>query len=244
LTREHVYPRWAAKAAREAPKPGFINTQDVRHQRRSGADWRSKALNITITRTCEGCNTGWMSKLEMRCKPVLAPLIRGEPQTIASGRDQAALAAWAFKTAITFEYSLPGGRTFIPEVHRRYLLQHQRPPPDCEIWLGRYEPARSEETFTEGYGENWEVSLLTDAPSPHGKGYAVTFSIGYLVCHVTGFVGPSGFNLRMSQQVAGRPVIDFLVQLWPPQFGQVSWPPMIPFTRAGMEALAQPRERS
>jgi hypothetical protein len=59
-------------------------------------------------RICSPCNTGWMSDLENRAKPVLLPLINHERSILGLSDFECVIAArWAVKTAVILSYTSP-----------------------------------------------------------------------------------------------------------------------------------------
>ena len=74
-----------------------------------------QALNITFDDAiCEDCNSVWLSSLERRVKPLLAPMAVGAQPTTLSPGSQLLIATWAVKTVLLLELALrqiyPGSR--------------------------------------------------------------------------------------------------------------------------------------
>jgi hypothetical protein len=91
--KEHVWPRWVRKHAREVMGIDPPNTQRYRGtQEHRGKPPKVKSerkgggrLSLTIPDVCEGCNGGWMKQLEDDTKPMLLPMIEGKARKLSSG---------------------------------------------------------------------------------------------------------------------------------------------------------------
>lgn len=44
---------------------------------------KTELASVTIWHVCGDCNTGWMSRLEGRVKPILVPAVTGQQRTLA-----------------------------------------------------------------------------------------------------------------------------------------------------------------
>lgn len=215
LTREHVFGQWVSRLG--------LDGSAVRHKagplNRLGQDLGTRPpYQQTVKNFCAACNNGWMSKLEAVAQRTLTPLILGQAGTI-SVEDQAALAAWAQKTALTAMlvssedaradgYGLPA-----TEYAGLYARRDSMRPLDAStFWLGKYDG-------TPGF---WSVRVtplsvrmagIPEPSLPHA--YAMTIVLGQLVLHGLRFTSPA-----MAIDVAmdlGMP------QLWPP-LESVSFP--------------------
>jgi hypothetical protein len=136
LTTEHTIPVWLAKLLNalepEGPKNRATQWEEgglTEFERSFGASLPS----ITVKAVCRPCNTGWMSKLERRAQPIMAPMIRGETVRL-TGTEQLEVAAWAAKTFMVSEFHGSGPVVNRPE-DRRLLRQLLRPPAHHRIRL-------------------------------------------------------------------------------------------------------------
>src|SRR5438309_8639998 len=87
-SEEHVWPDWFGKLF----SGGDFTIED--NLRGDVARRTGRKLNLTVRCVCESCNTGWMSDLEARIKPIVLPILDGQPTNL-SDADQVAIAAWA-----------------------------------------------------------------------------------------------------------------------------------------------------
>src|SRR5207249_875584 len=122
LTVEHAIPDWV-----RAYLPGEGDLTSTRGER----EWRTKALSITVDRVCADCNSGWMSRLEDRAKPLLADPIQSRRRRWTP-REQRTVATWAYKTALMG--GLATGHSHVPEAHFRHLRRNLHPPGRVFIW--------------------------------------------------------------------------------------------------------------
>lgn len=90
---------------------------------------------FATVKICKHCNTGWMSDLEERVKPVLVPLINGT-STVIAAQDRRLLAQWATKTAIALEQDDPPTICLSgPQVRD---VREGRPARWCTVWAARW----------------------------------------------------------------------------------------------------------
>jgi hypothetical protein len=73
--------------------------------------------------------------LESRVQPVLRPMLRGNG-TIVSPEKASALATWATKAAVLWEYLDPAEARIVPDWYRNSLREHTQPPPKTLVLAG------------------------------------------------------------------------------------------------------------
>lgn len=187
LSKEHFWPEWAAEilpnfpinqreerlytftqltTLKEPPKiltrPGYAKTKKIRA-------------------VCASCNNGWMSILETSVRPILTPLIKGEPFTFNDSSAKI-LAQWIALKVMVGEHNQPDEMvTKLPE--RETFKSSLEIPPGLKIWIAKC-----------GVG-GWETSYVrhaatvsrTPTPLPEHRFkniHTVTFGIGNLMIHV------------------------------------------------------------
>ena len=105
-TVEDAWPRWLNKVmldpqgAGQAHDISIVDGVPMVRRRRKVVSYNTER----VRGICADCNNGWMSRLESAAKPILTPMILGEPVTLSTA-DQQVVAAWATKTALVLEYS-------------------------------------------------------------------------------------------------------------------------------------------
>jgi len=183
LTREHVFSDWLSKIG--------LSDEPVEHfagplNRISTSMGRRKPFSATVKSVCATCNDGWMSRLETVAQRVLTPIILGV-STHIDPADQAAVAMWLQKTALTSllvssseqreqGYGLP------PSEYR--LLYEQsaalEPLPSSMVWIASYAGA-----FTLGSMQVTPLAInVKGLPEPElPQAYAMTFTVGALLLH-------------------------------------------------------------
>jgi hypothetical protein len=94
-SKEHAWSEWAVK--RLAHPGGTYGEFDGAIYR----DPRQKHLKVKCV--CEGCNEGWMKRLEDAIIPTVGTMMNDEPTTLDIAQ-QWAIARWAVKCSMVFEY--------------------------------------------------------------------------------------------------------------------------------------------
>jgi len=114
-TDEHLWGQWLRKYAGKLPASRMSHVAGFATSP-SGLSFveiptvtttnKASALHIITREVCLDCNTGWMSRLETKAKPVilaLAGAARDATRLTLTTAEARALARWAQKTAITCE---------------------------------------------------------------------------------------------------------------------------------------------
>jgi hypothetical protein len=221
LTREHIWPEWLSK---ELPALE-LTTFTLERAGKETETWKAPAASTTVRAVCAICNGGWMSDLEARAAPLLTPLIRG--QTPRMGRpSQAAVAAWALKTAVMLDQmnpSLP-----IRREHLDHLRDHGETHPTVHVFAAAYDGKGPEDTLS----RSTILDLHVDSESGYPReAYVATLAIRHLALQVT------GSGILESDWVHGAPLDAYVRRISPP-IGRFKWPPGKILTREGLLALA------
>jgi hypothetical protein len=182
LTNEHVWPDWIGRLLYGYPKGGRApaaphrRSSSLRHE--PTGVWTAPSFSQKASIVCADCNHGWMSDLEVAVEPILRPMLVPQGKVVLRESDQAVLARWITKTAMVFQHTTP--RRPIPPNQFRYLFDHRRPPPSCQLWVG----IRSAE---DGVVLSGLQTARIKVPTSEGQG---VFHRGYLVTlGIAGFVG-------------------------------------------------------
>lgn len=223
VSNEHVFPIWLQEFFPRTPNDSR-NHQVTSWE--TNASGRIRAAPVSsrvqghpgskkVPYVCVGCNTGWMSRLEQRTRPLLIPLIEGRYHRI-SKFDQKVLATWFAKTAMVAEFMYPT-RTAIPDSDRLFVLAELEAPAHWSIWIADY------------VGTKWRnLSLYHQICTlPPGAGAPpkplipdtqfTSIGIGRLFAHVASSTDGEFVFTREEQTPLRR--------IWPPQSFDVSWPP-------------------
>jgi len=204
LSAEHVLPDWLLT---EFPplEPSAKASRRLGYWDASGA-WQDKSrvqgtvsVPTTVTVVCkdeykgdDGCNTGWMSRLEGLAKPLITALGHDQQQTL-SRDDQRLIAFWATKTMMMVEYTDHTTRATSNE-QRRYLYEHRESrlsPPATTVLIGKLDP-QSEPPhgwYHRGMGASFGLDAAVNRP-PYANMQQTTFFIGHLVLAVFSIAVP------------------------------------------------------
>lgn len=226
LTREHIWADWLKsyipkeKVNYEAGtitvnKPGV---PDKVVGKKVGGDPHSRRVQCV----CARCNSGWMSSLQERAKPIVIPLLQGAPCKI-SARQQKTLAAWIAMAVMCSEFG-DLERIGIPQEDRTILYRHHVPPSaSWRIWIGNYERDK--------WRGHWDHRVLCITQKKLEEGafedakffntQSTTYMVGKLFIHaISSTVQKSvrSFHFKPS-------VDDILYKLWPVRGADIAWPP-------------------
>lgn len=135
LTEEHAFPDWVRRIFAADGNDIVLSDHRAGMVERSRT-WTNHSGEVTVRSVCRGCNQGWMSKLEARCKPVLGPLITGH-QARLQPASQADLALWAVKTAWVFQSRNAPTSTCTAE-QRREMATTLAVPANVHVFLGAF----------------------------------------------------------------------------------------------------------
>jgi len=222
-SREHIWPQWVLARKDFGP---------FRLKRAGVPDVILNGTELTTKRVCKACNSGWMSDLEGKVKPILEPMFDG--RTFALDLEQQRLiAVWVAKMA--FLWDSTKGRNadnaFFSKSEGVALAKHYKIPDLTSIWLGRIdEPHR----VADGYD-----FTLDFPPNRVGGGSCVTLLNESFVAQMLSFrfkeipSGLAGFNLP----VKGGDWNNLLVQIEPQSAPVIHWPPPGTFSPLGYSEL-------
>jgi hypothetical protein len=227
LTVEHAVPLWIH---------GYlVGIGKLTHEREGEtySEWQTEQLNITVSRVCDSCNGGWMSRLEGRAKPLLIDPIRNRTQ-IWTVKEQRTVATWAYKTALMC--GLATGQNHVPDTHFTHLRKHLHPPGSVRVWA----TAHGVEQNTEEFAVAWAQSRGLAFQGSRGtqfNGYAITVSVGHIAFQVFGHEAREHLHVERPA-IQGISPDNYDVPLWPTQPGPVRWPRTHGFDFSGLALYA------
>jgi hypothetical protein len=174
-----------------------------------------------------------MSNIQNRASGFLKTMLSGRPVRL-NAEAQGWIAAWAFMTLCTWEYTLE--RQYIPESHRHELF-HRRtePPKGFKLWIGAHGARRGERfrlatCFVLPFDARADIegSLPSDA-----QGYAATMQFRQVV--LQGF----GHNIDGADFGVQRGEADlYFADLWPVRTDPLTWPGRFALDEAGLESAS------
>jgi len=135
ITQEHIWSDWICEMF---PK-GKREYKVLRRNRSHGGmeEWFQNTLDRTSGCVCEDCNGGWMSVIEQETKPILRPLILGQPVKLTAG-NRRRLAVWTCLRSYVFETANhKTHRPYSTQAERLYFKQNHknRLPKNMIVWL-------------------------------------------------------------------------------------------------------------
>ena len=228
-SKEELLAKWIA---REFPDATWTVTRALDDQPPVVFTTRGH-FGLTSRKPCTRCNNEWMSQLEEKVKPILAPMIHGE-QTALSLAEQLILARWATKSAVVYDTHVEDDEYFFMDADCHTLFTSNAMPfVDSAIYLARYDGVPPEQiVLKETRRTGRPQSPYTDNDLFYLEAYAATFAIKHFALQV--------FTLRRHEELrktgpVSLGIADFwrdrTICIWP-LGDSVIWPPRIPLDMA------------
>lgn len=218
LTREHIFPRWLTKVLDAAVVGPDVTSERTRRSSEGEhrQEWSATDVAGFVARVvCGPCNNGWMSELEARVQPSLAPMIAGQPARLAPAV-QLDLAAWTAMKAFVVEFGLGAVDEVVASADdRRGLMDAGHPPGAVPVRLGAVERAGVPNSVRR------IVYNVGREGTDRGLAACTTFTLGCAVLQVC-----YGLGITIDWTQSSRPGPDHL-PLNPPCLEPVSWPPSV-----------------
>jgi hypothetical protein len=228
LTDEHVFSRWthrflpprSMKKYHVLRAETYIEKSDRFLFKRAGdiRDWQIECV-------CERrCNNGWMRQnIEDRARPIMIPLITGQPARILP-EQQRVIAAWAVLKAMVAEYDRHGWVT-THHMQRKRLMRTLLPPErGWVVWIGHYARSRWVPFWGSSpflyLSKQQERRARADVRATHFNSHISTQVVGQLFIHVIRSPARSFVEgWRFSTPDKGA-----LLRIWPPGGASIAWP--------------------
>jgi hypothetical protein len=215
-SKEHLLPKWFAEEFGSDTWECFDELTN--YTRKS-----TKHLHLVTgkgRRPCAKCNSGWLSRLEKRAKPILVPLMRGREATLTP-RQQATIAMWFFARAVMFDLRC---ETVTPRPcyfdNSEFRLLHDRLT--CDRHYLFFIAAYSETTKGFMREDQLFVNLIFDSDKPPSdpiRAYAFTLGIEHLILQifcVKGMRDSMSYYMRNFDAFCKRLRTDTPIT-WPPE---------------------------
>lgn len=227
LTQEHAFPDWVRKIFSRDGNLIAMSDHRAGMTERS-ISWKNFSGEVVVRSICGPCNQGWMSELEVHCKPVLSPLIHGHGAR-PSPDNQAILALWAIKTAWVFQSMNPSTSTCTID-QRHALATSQKIPDGVGVDLGAFDEQGKDVLCCYWYvgGSTAGVRDLDTS--------ITTLVIGRAVLQVTQWIHedlPGVSPPKPSSDVA-------VVRLIPATGDFIHWPPLPPLRYDYLDRFTKP----
>jgi len=236
LSKEHIWPQWAFPFVRTHDASGsnisgFFVQEDKTLVSKKVKERQGDVTTTKIRAVCARCNNGWMNEIEGAMQRVAAPLILGRPATITLAM-QTVIAQWLTLKVMVGEHSQRNPAEVVIPQSARQAFKDQRIIPACiRLWIARCVSNR----WRSGYLRH--SALLSDnvsiVPNNGRKNVQTTaIGIGELFSYAMVSVSES-IQLHEFFRISDR-----LVPLWPPQGGDIIWPPSTPINERAADTAA------
>jgi hypothetical protein len=176
-----------------------------------------EVAGLSARAVCGSCNSGWMARLEKAARPILRPLILGQPRTLSMS-EQLLAATWAVKTAIVSEAIMEYPNRF-PAEDCAIVREQQRPPGRLRVAIAAFAPLGGTHVFTR-YIRLLNAAYRDDAPVLDA--YVHTIQIGAMVLQVRDTHVLPATDDRALERLAATRYTE--IPIFPP-VEQRDWPP-------------------
>ncbi len=174
---------------------------------------RAKTFALKSRKVCGTCNSGWLSQLEERVRPLMATFAQNTP-IILDSDEQADLALWALAASLLAMSTDPEACGFADPTLAREINSAKRPTAGIDMWLGAN--AHGELGWFDSHSLN--LRNVRDAPEQGAWGATITF--GYAVIHIVCHDAPNQ-RIRLKGDAHRS-----LRRIWGPR-DRVVWPPKL-----------------
>lgn len=190
-----------------ANKADYLGTLKVRNRQGS-------TTTKTVRVVCRDCNHGWMNDLEQESRPLLGPLLLGEPVSLLPGGREL-VAQWITMKLLVGEHA-QHDIAVASQADRNAFMRERRIPDSVKIWIGQIDSQKWK------HGWQRHAATLTwpgeAPPNPFRKNVQTTvFGAGKL------FVFAMISYLADYQGGPAEALANVLPRLWP--LSTQPWPP-------------------
>jgi hypothetical protein len=174
---------------------------------------------IRIRTVCKNCNNGWMNQLEQLARPLLTPLIQGDP--VALDHEQTSvIARWAALKCMVVEHTDQQG-SITPRADKVAFRDSALIPPYFRIYLASHKCSSRVGSTRHTHC----LSLNGTAPNPPLEGtthniQTLTFILGSVFIHIN-CARIADFELERSVLI---PSLYRTSRIWPLDHYEMIWP--------------------
>jgi hypothetical protein len=228
ITREHTFPNWINGVLTAAVVgPDITYERRIEHGPNAGTvdTWPASAVADHVLRAvCTDCNSGWMEGWESAVRPLILPMIKGEPAKLTVD-EQLTVATWAAMKTAVFQY-IWSEDPILTAADRDVIMTQNRPPASVQVRLAAIE---SNGTPLRAHAVGYKRADTGD------EIICMTLTIGCMVVQVFGGPGAGTQALRTT----GRPGTNF-IGIYPPAPKTVQWPPPTVLNDQTLPAFSHP----
>ena len=138
---------------------------------------RAKTFALVSRKVCGTCNSGWLSQLEERVRPIMAAFARNVPMILNSD-EQADVALWATVASLIAMSMDPEAWEFADPTLSQEVYSTKRPTPGMDIWLGANAHGEL------GWFGSHSLNLRNVSGAPEQGAWGATITFGYAVIHI------------------------------------------------------------
>lgn len=225
VSKEHLFAEWLIPLfPRDASTSHTFGTFNWRDGNASGSPYQpttqprqghvgSKKVRVV----CQPCNSGWLSRLEERTKPILIPMICGDRCNLTPEYQQV-LSAWAAKTSTVADCVLPRDNR-ISQDEKVWIMERQEPPQTWHVWIAAYNGESWRDLALYQHRGKLQSSPVRSPTINFHYIHSTTFGLGHMLFLVVGttwdqihtkFTGLEGHGLFQIYPTRARSI------LWPP----------------------------
>jgi hypothetical protein len=212
-SKEDLFPRWVL----ERVKTRELLSRKVGH----GEPEFTESQEVRIPCVCATCNNGWMSRLEMKCKPLIGLLLDDVALPLELDQ-QKFIAERALKMAMVNDAYETHDRFFTDAERHAFKNKNREIPQGTGIWAARFDGIT-----LSSIGSTFTLGLPNNSGLVQGHVYTVT--VGHLSLQVLSLHEKADQGITRVN-VAASPLNwdQILIRLWPQPKNKREirrWPP-------------------
>jgi hypothetical protein len=205
--------------------------------------WSKKEADFKVKCACQGCNEGWMERLDRAAEDLFATdAARGRPAKVEPMADRKTIARWCCLVAILWDQKQKPPRLG-PEAHQAVF--NGEVPEGAGVWLAATAAPTPSDPLIYGHPRDWhrpELREQVEAARQEGRfdldlieGYWITFGVGQLLAQT---------YIPLKDEADFIPLYRrgnwaILRQLWPDTLMALVWPPPELLSRDQVLAFAK-----
>ncbi len=209
-SEEHVFPQWLRER--------FTGSGTLDHKVNIDAQIRIKQgvkdVRVVVRSVCNTCNTGWMSELQNKAKPIIVGLL-DETITSLSLEDCRLLTSWAVMSGMCLETRNERSLWLYTHLDRTLLYANRSIHETTEVWICYW--VNSQGPFYEvrkSGGKDIEL-------------YVFTFVFGNLIFQVLHWVPIDFDKLQLERITIEGPWDVALIPIRYPKDSPITWRPKL-----------------
>jgi hypothetical protein len=185
-------------------------------ERRGGqlSDWAITKPKLPVKWVCKSCNSGWMSQMESKTKPIVESILDERANRIDPSA-QVTLGVWAVKTVMVLEALDLEGERFYSAEERGEMRISRSVPYHTSVWIAKCVNHKDVYSAAKNHSSSDGV-----------RAFAVTMAFGCLAFQVVTVKTPKTIPARVNvtYEVSEGPWEQILVPVWPASEIPRKWP--------------------